>query len=139
MREEPAYTEFHPRWLRHPTSTYWWLQRWSYFVFVLRELTSVFVAWSTVYLLLLVRAMTRGGAAYQAFLDWSSGPVVLLLNVVALGFVLFHAITWFNLASQAMVVKMGRTTVPGFLIAASNYAAWAVVSALVVWLVLGRS
>lgn len=139
MREEPAYTEFHPRWLRHPTSTYWWLQRWSYFVFVLRELTSVFVAWSTVYLLLLVRAMTRGDAAYQAFLDWSRGPVVLLLNVVALGFVLFHAITWFNLAPQAMVVKMGRTTVPGFLIAASNYAAWVVVSALVAWLVLGRS
>jgi len=139
MREEPAYTEFHPRWLRHPTSTYWWLQRRAYFVFVLREMTSVFVAWSTMYLLLLVRAVTRGDAAYQEFLDWSTGPGVLLLNVVTLGFVLFHAITWFNLAPQALVVKVGRITVPGFLIAASNFAAWMVVSALVAWLLLGRS
>jgi len=33
-------------------------------------------------------------------------------------------------------VKMGRTQVPGFLIAASNYGAWVVVSAVLAWLLL---
>ena len=36
----------------------------------------------------------------------------LALNVVALAFVLLHAITWFNLAPQAIVVRMGGRRVP---------------------------
>ena len=47
---------------------------------------------------------------------------MLALNVVSLFFVVFHAITWFNLAPKAMVVRVGNTRVPGLLIAASNYA-----------------
>jgi len=34
----------HPRWYRKRVSTYWWLQRWEYLRFVLREISSVFVA-----------------------------------------------------------------------------------------------
>jgi fumarate reductase subunit C len=118
-------------------STYWWLWRGSYLAFILRELSSVFVAWFVVYLLLLVRAVSQGAAAYQEFLRWAGHPLVLVLNFVAFCFLVFHAITWFNLAPQAMVVKMGRTRVPGFLIAASNYAGWAVLSAFLAWLLLG--
>src|SRR5712692_8523102 len=33
----PAYTLNHPRWYRKRVSTYWWLQRWEYLRFVLRE------------------------------------------------------------------------------------------------------
>ena len=47
------YTEFHPRWYRRRMSVFWWVGRRSYLIFVLRELTSVFVAWSVVFLLLL--------------------------------------------------------------------------------------
>ncbi len=38
-----GYTPFHPRWYRARVSTYWWLKRRSYFVFILRELSSLFV------------------------------------------------------------------------------------------------
>jgi fumarate reductase subunit C len=62
---------------------------------------------------------------------------VLALNLISLLFIVFHAITWFNLAPKAMVVHVGHTRVPGFLIAASNYAAWVVASAVVLGLVLG--
>jgi fumarate reductase subunit C len=137
MIEHPGYTVHHPRWLRPRMSTYWWLKKPSYLVFILREISSVFVAWTIVYLLLAVRAASRGAVSYAAFLDWSASPAVLILNVVSLGFLVFHAITWFNLAPQAMVVHVGRRTVPGGLIAASNYAAWAIATALVAWLLLG--
>ena len=137
MNQTPAYTEFHPRWHRTRVSTYWWLQRWSYLAFILRELSSVFIAWFVVYLLLLVRAVIQGDSRYQQFLGWSGSPVVLLLNLVSLGFVVFHTVTWFNLAPQAMVVRLRGQRVPGTWIAASNYAAWALVSALVAWLLLG--
>ena len=95
-------------------STYWWLGARSYLAFILRELSSIFVAWFVVYLLLLVRAVSQGASSYQAFLDWSGRPrVVLALNIVSLLFVVFHAITWFNLAPKAMVVRVGNTRVPG--------------------------
>lgn len=137
MIEGPIYTDFHPRWLRRPVSTYWWLTRWSYLAFIVRELSSVFVAWFAVYLLWLVRAVAQGALSYERFLDWSAQPTVLLLNLVTVFFVIFHAITWFNLAPQAMVVRIRGKRMPGRLIAASNYAAWAVASALVAWLLIG--
>ncbi len=136
MTERPGYVEFHPRWYRPRMSTYWWLKSWSYFGFILRELSSVFVAWFVVYLLLLVRAVSQGGAAYQEFLAWAGRPAVVLLNFVSLCFVVLHAVTWFNLAPQAMVLRLRGKRVPGTWIAASNYAAWALVSALLAWLLL---
>lgn len=138
MSEQPAYTAYHPRWLRTRVSTYWWLERGSYLAFILRELSSLFVGWFVVYLLLLVRAVSLGVFRYQEFLDWSRSPAVLALNVVSLVFILYHAITWFNLAPKAMVLRVGGRRVPGFLIAGSNYLAWAMASALVGWLLLGE-
>ena len=136
MTERPAYTEYHPRWYRPRMSTWWWLRSGHYLAFILRELSSVFVAWSVVYLLLLVRAVSQGEASYQQLVSWSRSPGILVVNVVSLIFVVYHAATWFNLAPQAMVVHLRGRRVPGAWIAASNYGAWALVSALVAWLVL---
>lgn len=132
-----TYTEYHPRWLRPRISTYWWLHSGSYLKFILRELSSIFVAWFVVVVLLLVRAVSQGEAAYRGFLEWTAHPAVLLLNIASFLFIVFHAVTWFNLAPQAMVVRFGRTRVPGSLIALSNYLAWVVVSGLAVWILLG--
>ncbi len=67
-------------------------------------------------------------------LEWSRQPWVIVVNVISLLLVGFHAVTWFNLAPQALVVHLGHTQVPGSVIAASNYAAWVVVSAIVAWI-----
>lgn len=137
MSEGPVYTEYHPRWLRPRMSLYWWLNRGSYLAFMLRELSSIFIAWFVVYLLLLVRAVSQGDSSYRQFLSWTASPVVLLLNLVSLFFVVFHAITFFNAAPQAIVMRVGGKRVPGLWIAASNYLAWALSSAAVVWLLIG--
>jgi fumarate reductase subunit C len=138
MSDRPLYTEYHPRWYRPPRiSTYWWLKRWSYLAFILRELSSISIAWFVLVLLLLIGAVSQGDSHYQQFLAWSARPVVLIVNLVSLGFVVFHAVTWFNLAPQALVVRVGGRRVPGPWIAASNYVAWALASALVAWLLLG--
>jgi fumarate reductase subunit C len=132
-----SYTEFHPRWYRPRMSVFWWVRRRSYLIFVLRELTSVFVAWSVVFLLLLVHAVSQGGKQYQQFLNLSSNPWMLALNVVTLAFVMFHAITWFNLAPRAMVVRLRGKRVPRSWVADAHFAAWALLSALAAWLILG--
>jgi fumarate reductase subunit C len=121
---------------RAPMPRLWWLRRRSHVLFVAREMSSVFVAWSVVFLLLLVGAVARGESAYRGFLDWSAQPWVLALNVVALLFLALHAVTWFNLAPRAMVVKVRGRRLPAAWIAAAHFAAWAVISAVVAWITL---
>jgi fumarate reductase subunit C len=122
---------------RPPASRLWWVRRRSYMLFVLRELSSLFVAWFVVYLLLLVSAVRRGSDSYQGFLALSGRPWMLALNVVALAFVLLHAVTWFNLAPQAIVVQIGGRRLPARVVAAAHFAAWAVLSAIIAWVVVG--
>lgn len=120
---------------------WWWTRKRSYFVFVMRELSSFFVAWFVVYLLLLLHAVSQSDAAYQDFLDEADSPWVIAINVVALVFLLLHTITWFHLTPKAMVLRLppvppvparlrGRK-VPAWLIIASQYLGLAVISALV--------
>lgn len=137
MSDQPVYSEYHPRWLRRKPSTYWWLEKRAYVAFISREISSIFIAWFIVYLLLFIRAVSRGDSSYQAFLVWSRHPVVMALNIVTFLFVTFHAFTWFNLAPKAMVVHLGRKRLPASLISASNYGAWIVATALVVWALVG--
>ena len=106
--------------------------------FVLREVSAIFVAWFVVYLLMLLHAVSQGAASYQQFLAWSEGVGILVLNIVTLIFVLIHAITWFNLAPQAMAIRLGGRRVPDVFISGPNYAAWALVSAFLVWILVGR-
>ena len=120
---------------RRPVSTWWWTRKRSYFIFVMRELSSIFVAWFVLYLLLFVYAVGRGEAAYRSFLDWAVSPWVTIVNVVGLVFVLLHAVTWFSLTPQAMAVRMGHRRVPAGQIIAGQYARLAVVSGFVIWLV----
>lgn len=137
MNPYAVYPPHHPRWWQPRTSTYWWLERRSYFTFILRELSSIFVAWFVVYVLLLVHAVSQGDVAYRQFFEWSRAPAVLLLNLVTLLFAVFHAVTWFSLAPQAIAVRVRGQRVPGLWIAAANYAAWVVASAFVAWLFVG--
>ena len=120
---------------RWPMTTWWWVRKRTYFLFVMRELSSIFVAWFVVYLVLFVYAVGQGEAAYRRFLDWAASPWVTVLNVVALVFVLLHTVTWFNLTPQAMAVRVAGRRVPSFHIIAGQYTGLVVVSAFVLWLV----
>ena len=118
-------------------SVLWWLSRRSYTLFVLRELSSLFVGWAVVYLLLLIRAVAGGPVAYQRFLHWSASPWAIVLNVVTAVFLLYHTVTFINLTPQAMVVQVRGRRVPPRLLLGPLYLAWLVVSAVLVWLVVG--
>lgn len=138
MNQTPIYSEYHPRWYRKRVSTYWWTQQWSYLKFTLRELTSLSVAYFVVIMLLQIAALNRGPDAYARFHEWLKTPVAIVLNVIALLFALFHTITWFNLAPQAMPVRVRGKRLPDWIVAAPNYVAWALISAVVVWLIVKK-
>jgi succinate dehydrogenase subunit C len=138
MAGSHVYTDYHPRWLRRQVSTYWWLEKWDYFAFILREASCLFVAWFVVYVLMMVSAVVGGVDSYERFLDWSATPWILTLNVLSFLFMIYHAITFFVAAPQAMVIHVGRRRVPEHLVLAGHYVAWVVASALVIWVVVAR-
>src|SRR5512138_2936364 len=105
MKTIAPYTEFHPRWYRPRVSTYWWLERWSSARFILRELTSVPVAWFVVLTLLQLQALRRGPMAYAEFQEWLASPVLIALNILSFAGVIYHSITWFGLAPKAMALS----------------------------------
>ncbi|MGH7383601.1 MAG: fumarate reductase subunit C [Candidatus Rokuibacteriota bacterium] len=136
MSAGPHYTPYHPRWYRRRVSVWWWLQNRSYTGFVLRELTSVFVAFFAVVYLWQLRALAQGPEAYEQFLARLRTPLFLALDAVAFLFVLFHAVTWFNLTPKAMVLRLRGKRVADRIIVGLNYAAWLVLSAAVAWALL---
>ena len=117
-------------------SVFWWVHKRSYFLFVMRELSSLFVAWFVVYLLMFIAAVGGGAEKYDAFLDRASSPLFLVVNAVALAFLVLHTITWFALTPQAMVLNLGGRRVPGVLIIVAQYVGLAAVSAFIYWLVV---
>jgi fumarate reductase subunit C len=121
-------------------SVWWWMRKRSYALFAMRELSSVFVAWFVMLTVVFVWCVSRGEERYERFLDVAANPFVVAINVVALAFLLLHTVTWFNLTPQAMPLRMPRSLggqrVPGVAVVAAQWAAFAVVTALVVWMVM---
>ena len=133
----PAYTEYHPKWYRARISTYWWLGRWPYLRFILRELSSVFVAIWVVMTLLQIRGVIRGSQAFAEFQSWLRAPLAVTLSAVSFVFVLFHTMTWFQAAPQAMAVRIKGKRIPDVLVVAANYLVWLALSGFVAWRLLG--
>src|SRR5271169_5120368 len=92
IKSAPSYTEFHPRWYRPRVSVYWWLGEWHYLKFILRELSSVFVAVFVIETLFLLSALREGPEAYASFQQSMRIPLVIVLNIVSFFFVVFHTI-----------------------------------------------
>jgi fumarate reductase subunit C len=127
---------FQVRLYRQPVPRFWWARRRSYLLFILRELSSLAVGWFIANLLVLVYAVGQGDSAYQRFLDYSANPFVIAVNLVALAFVVLHAVTFFQAVPQTTVVRLRGRRVPAGLLAAPIFGGWLVVSAFLIWLVV---
>ena len=135
----PKYRPYYPQWYRKPVPIFWWLRKRQYAAFMGRELTSMFVAYSAIILVALVLAMDRGEAAYVEMMDWLAAPPVIAAHVIVLFIVLFHTITWLNLAPLAIVAKIGGRRVPAPAVLLGHYAAWVVCTGFVAWVLIWRS
>ena len=99
----------------------WWLKRKPYFLFMLRELTSVFVAGYCLFLLVLISKLGQGAGAYGNLMAALKSPGSVALHLITLAFVLYK----------------GEERIPQELVAGTFYVGWIVVSAIIAWLVLG--
>ncbi len=134
----PSYTTYHPKWHRERMPIFWWLRRFSYTRFITRELTSLFVAYTAVLILVQVRSLAAGGASYARFEQWLRAPGTLAFHALVLVFLLIHSVTWLNLAPRAMVVRALGRRVPDGVVLLAHYVLWLLASGLVAWVLLGR-
>lgn len=107
----------------------WWLGQSRYIIYMLRELTCLFIgAYSIVILVGLLR-LSQGRAAYDAFIGALQSPLAIGLHLLVFIFAIFHTVTWFGLTPKAMPLRIGQYPVPAIVIISTHYIGWLVVSA----------
>ena len=117
----------------------WWLSRPWYIRFMIREVTSVFIAIFLVILLIEVRKIAQGPEGYAAMVAKLRAPGWIVFHAVALAFALYHTVTWFMATGVVQVVRIGDRQVPPGLVVAGTFVAWAAVSLFILYWLLGRS
>ena len=122
---------------QRPISNTWWLKRKPYILFMIREITSVFVAGYCVFLISLIFKLGQGAVAYSNLIITLKSPISMALHLIVFIFVLYHTITWFNLTPKILVLYKGEERISQKLIAGIFYIGWIIVSIIIVWLVLG--
>ncbi|MBI5198082.1 MAG: fumarate reductase subunit C [Nitrospirae bacterium] len=102
----------------------WWLKRASYFFFMLRELSSVFVAIFAIFLLLQIKAVASGPEGYADWLACVQSPGTMALLGISLVFVVYHLATWFRISGRIF----GYGSLSPAAVVAANYIVWLVVT-----------
>ena len=109
----------------------WWLRRRRYVVYMVRELTSLFVGFYCAVLVVGLWRLGQGRAAWEGFLAALSSPLGVLFQLVCLAFAVYHSVTWFALTPKAMPLAVRGELVPDKAIVGLHYGAWALVSVIV--------
>ncbi|MCZ6533466.1 MAG: hypothetical protein O7A08_10945 [SAR324 cluster bacterium] len=106
----------------------WWLRKRSYFMFMLREFTSVFIAIYLVVFLISLYRLGQSEAAYAAFMDGLRSPGWLAFHWVALLFAIYHSVTWFLSSAVVLSLRLGTWEAPRWLVAGAHIGGWLGVS-----------
>ena len=119
-----------------PFPNTWWLARRPYFLFMLREVSSLFIGIFCLGLLCIVYQLSQSEEAYTSLLEALESPGWIGFHIVILLFALYNSCTAFNLAPRVLVVWRGEERVPGVLIAGAHYAGWIAVSAALAFILV---
>jgi len=114
----------------------WWRVNKRYTLYMLRELSSVFVALWSVRLLIQLNQLRRGEVAYDAAVAVQRRPPALAFHLISLLFALIHSVTFLIAAGKGPTVRMGGRRVPERAITVGAFAGWAGASLLVLLVLL---
>lgn len=128
-RDEPTFYKYD---LHFPSkSPTWWLRNFKYFLFMMREMSSVIIALFLLLYLYELFLLSKGPEPHGAFQELLRTPWFILFYVVAFVFALYHSITWFGAVGRIQVVRMRALTIPSALVTTSAFLGWVVVSVII--------
>lgn len=119
--------------VREVSKTTWFLSHPRYKRYMAREVTCIFIFAYTFLLIAALGALANGKDAFDAFVLGLGGPLGVLFNVAVLIATVYHSLSWFVVTPQAMPIQMGEEFVAGHIIVNAHYAAWAVVSLIILF------
>jgi fumarate reductase subunit C len=105
-----------------------------YLRYMAREVTCVFIGAYAVLLVFALARLAQGRESYEAFLRALGTPAGVAFQAVVLAFALYHTVSWFNVTPKAMPIQRGEEFVPDGIIIGAHYAAWIVLSIVVLLL-----
>ena len=111
----------------------WWLRQRHYFLYIVREFTSLPLA---LWLLWLLFEVHRAGVGAKAFYA-SSSAAFIAFSVICLGFALYHSYTFLSLAGVIINVKLMGKPVPSRIIVLSQFGLWFVASVVIAAVLIG--
>jgi fumarate reductase subunit C len=130
-------TDTKPKQYIRPMPATWWLHNRHLFLFMIRELTALFVGGYAIFLLIMLYRYSQGPEWFRLFFESKmKSPVVIGLQIVALLFVVYHTITTCTAAPVLMVVWRGDEKLDPKKIIQGNYIAWAVISLVLIVIAL---
>jgi len=109
----------------------WIFRHPRYMRYMVREFSCLFIGAWTAMLVWGLKQLAAGPAAWAAFLECLKSPASIAFHVIALGFAAYHSVTWFNLTPKALPLQIGEEFVPDGVIAGAHFAAWALLSLIV--------
>ena len=123
--------------IREPSRMGWWLKQPRYMRYMMREISALFIGIYVLVLIVGLFQLSKGQAAYEAFLANAEGPVGSTFAVFAFAFAIYHSYTWFQVTPKAMPLTLAGKRVPGAIIIAAHWFGFVLISAAL-WLLAGR-
>ena len=127
------YPEYQYKTYKRPMSPTWWLRNRRYFLFMMRELSSVFVAAFVLLFLYEHFLLSKGPVVHEAFQASLRTPKFIAFYAIAFAFSLYHTITWLGVIGRIQVVRIGSYKVPPALVTAGAFATFFAASAIIVY------
>jgi len=115
----------------------WWWKKPAYRRYMWRELSALFIGVYTLVLIAGLFCLAVGERAWAAYLAVLRTPAALIGQIAVLGFVLYHAVTWFHLAPASMPLWIGSRRVAARWITLGHYLLWLLISGSVLWGIIG--
>src|SRR5262245_42254181 len=117
-----------------PIKATWWLHNRHLTLFMLREVTSLFVLGYAIFLIYLLHQSNNTRTVFHDFFQsvllckWC-----IAFQLIALVFVLYHTVTTIHAAPVLMVIQRGEERVSPQLIILGNYLAWLAATLAIIW------
>ena len=106
----------------------WWLKKGSYFLFMMREFSSIFIAAFVLLFMYELFLLSKGAPTYGQFRESLRQPGYVTFFAIAFLFAIYHTITWFGAASKIQVVRLGSWKMPPAMVTGGAIVGWLAVS-----------
>ena len=114
-------------------ATNWWTRKRNYFLYVVREFTSLPLAIWLLWFLYEVQRAQRGPSGYYP----PGSTAFVVFSVIVLLFALYHSITFLSLAGSILHFRMLDRPVPSRIVVLAQFGIWAVASAVIAAVLIG--